>query len=258
MVPGTEKWRMGWAEHITRYAWSASSLAAGDRALDIGCGVGYGARYLADHGAAQVVAVDYSEEAIALASKEFNLPAITYLQDDAQVLSHVEGSFNLIVAFEIFEHVPQPEKMLARCRELLAPGGWFFCSTPNARFRPQLPDGKPRNPFHVREYSATEFRETLAKYFSNVELFGQDFVPAYNRLREVLSHLEEFSERRDFAVWSNPLVRLGRFLQRMRGVRIDWPTRTGHVYPPQEQDVLIQDNNVEDMTTLLARCRLHA
>jgi SAM-dependent methyltransferase len=256
MVPGTEKWRMGWAEHITRYIWSVQNLKAGARVLDIGCGVGYGSKYLAEHGAGQIVAVDYSDQALEQARHEFHHPAITYLQDDAQLLSHVDGQFDLIVAFEIYEHIPHPEKMLARCAELLAPSGQFCCGTPNARFRPTLADGiTPRNPFHVREYSAAEFRDTLSRHFASVELFGQDFVPAYNRLREVLSRLEEMSQRRDFAVWSNPFVRLGRFIQRLRGAQIDWPTQSGHIYPPHEQDVVIQNSDIEQMTTLLARCR---
>ena len=132
--------------------------------------------------AGQVVAIDYSAEAIELARKDFNHPSITYLQDDAQSLIQVEGSFDLIVAFEIFEHVREPNKMIERSNELLKPNGWFICSTPNVRFTRSLPDGvTPHNPFHVREYSAAEFSDILSKYFSKVELFGQEFA----RLQEV-------------------------------------------------------------------------
>ncbi|HTQ41036.1 MAG TPA: class I SAM-dependent methyltransferase [Pirellulales bacterium] len=252
MVPNTKKWQTSWAEHITRYTFAATHLQ-GCRVLDLGCGIGYGTRYLAEHGASEVVGVDYSQEAITQAQSEFHHPRASFVQDDAQQLDQIYGPFDGIVAYEIFEHVDSPTSMLARCRDLLSVGGWFYCSTPNTRFRPKLKDGiTPRNPFHVKEYLEEEFREMLCKYFDSVEIFGQDYTPAYKRQVQALSRLQSC----DFALWSNPLVRLGRLIQRLKGVRVNW-MEDSCVYPPLEEDIVICEGTrgIEDATTFIARCR---
>lgn len=255
MVPNTEKWRTSWAEHITRYD-LASAEVMGARALDIGCGVGYGARRLLERGASEVVAVDYAEEALEIARREFSHPRISYIRDDAQLLGKINGAFEVIVAYEIFEHVPRPEAMLERCLELLKPGGWLFCSTPNDRFRPKLKDGvTPRNPFHVREYTYSEFRDILASYFTEIEMFGQDFRPAFKRLQDVLHRLDDSSRTRSLSLWSNPFVRIGHLIQKLKGVRVEWPDDTIELYPAHEDDVLITNQDIENTITFIARCR---
>ncbi len=60
--------------------------------------------------------------------------------------------------------------MGALCRELrrvLAPGGRLFCSTPQNLF-----GAIPINPWHLREYSAAEFRTILERHFEEVEIRG--------------------------------------------------------------------------------------
>ena len=51
------------AEHVVRYAFAAA-LCRGRRVLDVACGEGYGSAMLAAAGAAQVVGVDISQEAV--------------------------------------------------------------------------------------------------------------------------------------------------------------------------------------------------
>jgi hypothetical protein len=55
---------------------------------------------------------------------------------------------------------------------MLAPGACLVLSTPNALYTRPV-NGKPRNPFHVQEFTPDELRELLSRHFSQVELFGQ-------------------------------------------------------------------------------------
>ena len=87
MVPGTRKWASGYAEHIARYMFIGN--VQGKRVLDVGCGVGYGADYLAKKGAAEVVGVDYSDEALTYAKEHYIAPNLAFFKDDAQKLEHV-------------------------------------------------------------------------------------------------------------------------------------------------------------------------
>lgn len=266
MVPETAKWDESCAEHLVRYRLGANKARDG-RLLDVGCGVGYGSKFLADQGAAEVVAIDYSEEALEIARNQFAASAITFHQDDAQELKTVDGKFDLITAFEIYEHIPEPEAMLRRCAELLdAQKGVFLCSTPNTLLAPKQEDGvTPRNPFHLREYSLEEFRAALLEVYPRVEIYGQRLSDRYRQLSLSMRHIVTQSYIRDMALWSNPFVRAGRFLQRLRGTVPDFPEpRPGKfpppsvsVLPPIEDDFILQKHDVEACKYFVAECSLH-
>lgn len=50
--------------------------------------------------------------------------------------SEIEGPFDLITMEMVIEHLPDPAVFMARCSELLAPGGVMMVSTPNIDSRP--------------------------------------------------------------------------------------------------------------------------
>lgn len=261
MVPGTSKWQEGYAEHIVRYRHALQSTIALS-ALDIGCGVGYGANLLASR-VPQVVAVDYSHEALLIASRRFSRENLTFVEDDAENLSKVVGSYDLITAFEIFEHIVHPERMLARAVELLNPNGVFFCSTPNALCSPKKEDGvTPRNPFHVREYTADEFNEAMRLHFSTVKVFGQCLCDRYLQMSSAMKNIAVQSMVRDLTLRSNPFVRLGEWIQKRRGIDLQFPEpKTGMfpppavaVMPPIEEDFVFRDDRLEDCNFLYAVC----
>jgi SAM-dependent methyltransferase len=151
-------------QHVARYRWAAAR-AAGLRILDAACGTGYGSRILSRAGARLVVSVDLSEEA----------SGAVFVRADATRLPAGSGSFDLYVSFETLEHVEDDRALLTEARRVLAPGGTFLCSTPNRDFlSPGLTlHDRPRNPYHVREYSIAEFEALLGSVFPKVSLFGQ-------------------------------------------------------------------------------------
>ncbi len=121
------------AQHIARYAF-ASPYARGARVLDAACGPGYGSAMLADAGAASVLGVDYSTEAIAHAQTHHARPSVRYVQADALTLRPDEhGPFDTIVCIETLEHVNEPERLLRVLRDLLVPGGVLVLTVPNDR-----------------------------------------------------------------------------------------------------------------------------
>ena len=90
-------------EHMARYAFAAR-LARGKRALDAGCGAGYGSAELA-RAALTVVGIDSSLEAIEYARASYPLPNLKFEQASCEALPHADASFDLIVAFEVIEHL---------------------------------------------------------------------------------------------------------------------------------------------------------
>ncbi len=124
-----EFWDETWAEAGASGSGSDEILAkmvehlAPQRALEIGCGLGGNAVWLAEHGW-RVTAVDYSEIAIEKAKQlaaERGLE-VDFLVADASTYRPSE-SFELITSFFIQLFPQQRAAMLANMSQALAPGG---------------------------------------------------------------------------------------------------------------------------------------
>jgi SAM-dependent methyltransferase len=153
------------AEHLARY-WLAADLASGLDVLDAGCGVGYGAEMIARAGASRVVGIDLAPEAIAAASERVGEMA-DFQVGDVQDLPFDEGSFDLVVCFEVLEHLEDPEPAITALKDVLREGGLLIASSPNRGVYP------PGNPYHLHEFTLEELRDALTARFANVVLMRQ-------------------------------------------------------------------------------------
>jgi SAM-dependent methyltransferase len=161
-------------EHMARYAFAAR-LARGKRVLDVGCGTGYGAAELADV-AAWVVGADFAAEAIDFAHQNYRRRNVFFERASCSALPHGEGSFDLVVAFEVIEHLADWRKLLREARRVLAPGGLFVVSTPNRLYYSESRGQEGPNPFHVHEFEFREFRAELGTIFPEVVLYLENHV----------------------------------------------------------------------------------
>lgn len=119
---------------VRRYEWEGIRRAVGSltrvgpdtRWLDYGCGLGGLVRHLR---AAGMRDVHGFEEGFAGGWMEgHGIP-----HHDRAALDRLEGTFDVITAIEVVEHVPDPMEVFAHVARLLAPGGVFFLTTGNAR-----------------------------------------------------------------------------------------------------------------------------
>ena len=95
------------------------------RWLDFGCGNGGLVRYAREH--TNCFIQGFEEGWITAKASNFGIPILR--QDE---LSTLEGSFDIVTAIEVLEHIPDPILELKRIRSLLKPGGIFFFTTGNA------------------------------------------------------------------------------------------------------------------------------
>lgn len=110
----------------------APLYAAGSRTLiEIGCGTGYTAARLAAKGW-QVRATDISSDGIAIANSTYGESGVRF--EAASIydrdLSSRFGTFDVLLAIEVIEHLQLPRELLLRAAELLNPGGAVILTTP--------------------------------------------------------------------------------------------------------------------------------
>lgn len=148
------------AEHARTLATLERIVGATGRLLDAGCGTGL---FLEAAGARgwNALGVDPARAA-AVAASSRGLRIIHGRLDDAAL---EPGSFDAVTALQVVEHLPDPREFLARCAQLLRPGGVLLVATPNptswlarvtrADFAYWIP------PTHVAWYPATALRRLV-------------------------------------------------------------------------------------------------
>lgn len=100
---------------------------AGRRVLEIGSGRGGGSHFLRRyHAPAEMVGVDFSQHAVALCERTYDLPGLRFAHGDAEDLPFEDESFDAIVNVEsshCYRSVPQFLREVVR---VLRPGGHFL------------------------------------------------------------------------------------------------------------------------------------
>lgn len=124
-------------------------LQPGWTALDVGFGLGYGMDILARKAAVWGVEID--PRAVAHVQREGRHSVCEY---DGHTLLFHKNEFDIVTCIDVLEHVQDYERLL---REMLRVARHMVVvSTPNRRPENTLPDGKPRNHWHLREWSLPE------------------------------------------------------------------------------------------------------
>lgn len=155
-----------WTVHVARYR-HALGLLGGGRVLDIACGTGYGLSMLNE--SAEAVGVDID---VATASAARVQAGSAVLVGDGRRLPFRDRSFDAVVSFETIEHFHHRERFVSELARVLKKSGFLILSTPNANHTRPI-DGRPRNPFHVHEYTPQELSCELRAQFDSVRLLGQ-------------------------------------------------------------------------------------
>jgi ubiquinone/menaquinone biosynthesis C-methylase UbiE len=99
------------------------------RLLNVGCSTGIIDECTAPH-VASVVGIDIDAPAVESARARCTAPNATFHVGDAMHLNFVDASFDVVVCSQVYEHVPDPARMMDEIYRVLVPGGvCYFAAT---------------------------------------------------------------------------------------------------------------------------------
>lgn len=131
------------------------------RILDVGCGTGANLIMLSKHGDAE--GVDVSEDALAFC-RERGLDKVRL--GAGEELPYEDGTFDLVTAFDVVEHMDDDLAGLSEMHRVLRPGGRVLLFVPTFMFLWGLQDDVSH---HRRRYRLSQLRRVLEQAGFEIE-----------------------------------------------------------------------------------------
>jgi 2-polyprenyl-3-methyl-5-hydroxy-6-metoxy-1,4-benzoquinol methylase len=141
--------------------------AISGRLLDVGCGEGSWGPLLRKAGADELVALDPSPDAIALAADRYDV-AVTGTVEGTELAALGGQPFDTIVVADVLEHLVDPWAALRTLRSWAAPGSLLAVSVPNLRFYRLLGNLVFRGEFEYERYGVRDW--THLRWFTRRSL----------------------------------------------------------------------------------------
>lgn len=156
----------------------------GKKLIEFGCASGVASKLLSDFGW-EVTGTDISKYAVKKAQK--NYKGIRFMQHDMEK-PFKKDKFDLAVAFDVIEHLPNPSKGIKNVYNLLKKGGSVIFTTPNDY--PHVWN----DPTHVNVKKPEGWRKILkdAK-FKNILIRQVVLIPYFYRWHPLFAHALPFA-----------------------------------------------------------------
>ena len=154
-----------------------ASLLKGD-ILDIGCADGHKLKkLLSGSNSSKIRSIDAIEPSplYKKAVRIFkNSKKVRVFHKEVKEILLYKKRYDIIMLYEVIEHVPSPENTIRVIKKLLKPGGLLILSTPNRLVYHILCKlkGEKVDPTHVSEMSYRELRKLMNKNFKKNEFIG--------------------------------------------------------------------------------------
>lgn len=177
-----------------------------DRVVEIGCGSGDFLASLRGRGVDDVIGIEINPTAVAAAQA---LGRPVYEMDLHALAVDRTGDFDVVCAFQLLEHLPDPAAFLTSCTTLLRPGGRLLIGVPNPegflRYRYEVLDHPPH---HITRWSADCLRHMAARVGLKVERIQSEPVAEYHSEIFVETHLSRLRGVRRIPKLRGALLRL--------------------------------------------------
>lgn len=144
--------------------WATKHIDGGERVLEVGSGIGYFAHLLINKLkiSSNYTGVDVSPASVTSCKR--NVPEGTFLQAYGESLPFDENTFDVVVANQMLEHVPNPEVVLGEMIRVVKPNGKVLVTVPILHAL----DGPDNSSKHLQHWG-------LYELIALFEKFGNDF-----------------------------------------------------------------------------------
>ncbi len=175
-------WFAGRRAVLTR-ALEGLSLPAPARILEVGCGAGGNLQLLTPLG--DVSALEPDDESRAYVAERYKMKVEGGLLPDG--LPYPPGSFDLVCAFDVIEHVDEDAASVAALAKLLKPGGAILTTVPAYQWM-WSPHDEAHH--HKRRYALPAYRALFEQAGLKVERAGH-----FNTLLLPLAVVQRFAKK---------------------------------------------------------------
>ena len=187
-------------EHTNEIMAKAVSLGPDIRVLDLGCGYGSTARYLAANYGCAVTGTNISERELELARERSNEAGLDHLlsfeYEDFHSLQYSDDSYDVVWSQEAFLHAVDKTAVLSECRRVLRPDGALIFTdilvrrgTPEADRERIYDRVKSPDMWDLEDYTNALARLDLP--VSRVEDWSQHVARSYGWVRDRLQENRE-------------------------------------------------------------------
>ena len=168
------------------------------KVVDVGCGAGVGSNILSQE-ADFVWGIDKNAKSVKFAQEAFTRvrngiyysSQVSFDIYDIMAETRATMKFDEIVCVEIIEHISDTHTFLTnlikKFNKTKNEPSQYYISTPN-RNHPQIQKDRPKNIYHVKEFSSGELVVMLSNYFTNIELFTAAGIPIPKEEYETTTH----------------------------------------------------------------------
>ena len=170
---------------------------SGQRVVDLGCGFGWTARWMREHGAASVLGLDLSQNMIARAKASTMDSVIAYRVADLDTLDLPRAAFDVAFSSLAFHYVADFARLVSAIHQALVPGGHLVFSIEHpvymAATHPHwIADEDGRKTWPVNRYSIEGERRTewfvkgVLKYHRTLGTMLNTLIDADFQIRRVV------------------------------------------------------------------------
>ncbi len=136
--------------------------------VSVGCGEGFDLKHiLSIYQPKKTVGVDLSKSALNYAQKQ--LPEVEFIQEDASKLPFKDNQFDLVVALEILEHIPDYDKAISELKRIaknkvIITVPWEPSFSMVSLMRGKYLKRLGRHPEHINAWNKKSFTKVIKKH----------------------------------------------------------------------------------------------